>query len=237
VNLPSNAQVSRVLVLGKGIEEGVPELLAKLKADLDAGPQAVILTGDFIRNKHRVDKNPLLDSRVGQLLNAYQGKIYVVPGELEYGPYQNNSIEQLTRLEESLSEFSGKFQLVPTDGCPGPYAIEFDEWVLIFINTSRFLHQGEKMPFSECGLEDESSFFGDIENLLEVYSDRPALVVGHHPMRSRGNHAGYFPWQQHLLPPVLGSIYAGFRKYIGGLQDIRSERYTSLIESLAETFE
>ncbi|MEJ2003502.1 MAG: hypothetical protein P8X57_00720 [Cyclobacteriaceae bacterium] len=88
----------------------------------------------------------------------------------------------------------------------------------------------------ECGLEDETALFGALEDIFEENPHRPVFVVGHHPVRSRGLHGGYFPWYQHLLPPVLGSFYAGYRKLIGGAQDISNDRYQTLISSLQDVF-
>ena len=231
------AQENRIVVIGKGLENPGELITEKLAADLRASPAAVIIMGDYLRNAYRVDQDFMAHSSLGKELIAYEGPVYIIPGEMEYGPSQANSIEHLAALEESIRSIDSTWTLLPRNGCAGPALVEVNPmFTLVVINTARFLHEGEVMSFQACDQEDEGSFFAGLEEVLEDNRHKPVFVVGHHPMRTRGFHGGYFPWYQHVLPPVLGSIYAGYRKYIGGLQDISSDRYTSFIDGLSDVF-
>ncbi|MCA6077923.1 BamA/TamA family outer membrane protein [Fulvivirga sedimenti] len=233
-----DAQENRIILLGKGLDNANPEVLRKLTADLADHPAALIITGDYLENRHRVDQNFLVNSELGSRIREYTGPVYFIPGENEYGPFQMNSVSHLATLAESVSEIDTTWHIVPENGCPGPVSVEVNEsFLLVFINTSRFLHYGDVIPFSECGQSDEAAVFDELEEILKENLHKPVFVVGHHPLRSRSFYAGVFPWYQHLLPPVLGSIYAGFRKYIGGVQDIKGDRYQALIAQLESSFD
>jgi hypothetical protein len=234
--IPLSAQENRILIIGKGLEVAEDEVVARLTADIENTPAAVLLMGDYLQNRHRINREFLISSPIGKALRAYNGEVYIVPGEREYGPHQINATEHLAILSESLAEIDSSWHLVPDKGCPGPIQVEINQsFVLVFINTSRYFHDGEVIELPECGLEDESTMFTELEDILELNPHRPVFVVGHHPLRSRGLHAGFFPWYQHLLPPVLGSLYVGFRKYIGGIQDMAANRYEELVERLKES--
>ncbi len=232
-----SAQENRIVLLGKGLDNANPEVLEKLSNDIADNPAALIITGDYLENRHRIDQNFLVNSELGARIRQYKGPVYFIPGENEYGPFQMNSVSHLSALEESVSEIDSSWQIIPGNGCPGPVQIEINEsFLLVFINTSRFLHYGEVIPFSDCGQPDEAAVFDELEGILKDNLHKPVFVLGHHPLRSRSLHAGRFPWYQHVLPPVLGSLYAGYRKYVGGIQDIRGDRYQQLIAQLQSSF-
>ena len=185
------SQANRILVIGKGLDDAEPEVVAKIEKDLLSDPAAVLIMGDYLENRHRIDQNFLVNSRLGTLLKAYKGAVYIIPGENEYGPFQLNSIEHLAALEQSVSELDSTWQLLPANGCPGPVEIAINEsFLLVVINTARFLHHGEVIPFAECGQEDEGAVFAQLNDLLEENPHKPVFVVGHHPFRTRGHHGG-----------------------------------------------
>jgi len=233
----ATAQENRIILLGKGLENANEDVARKLLDDLKAGPAAVILTGDYLSNRYRINQDFMKASAIGRALASYEGPVFIMPGENEFGPHQVNATEHLSALEQSITDLDSAWQLIPSSSCPGPVTIEINEsFLLIFINTARFFHDGAVIPAQECGLEDETAMFAELEDILEENPHRPVFVAGHHPVRSRGLYGGYFPWYQHLLPPVLGSVYAGFRKYIGGLHDIPGDRYQALITELEAVF-
>jgi hypothetical protein len=136
-------QENRIVVLGKGLEEADDKIVARLAEDLGNEPAAVLLMGDYLRKRHRVDQNFLLSSPLGEALRSYEGPVYVIPGENEFGPNQINSTEHLAVIEQSLAEIDTSWHLIPSQGCPGPVQVEInDSFLLVFINTSRFFHDG-----------------------------------------------------------------------------------------------
>ncbi|MEJ2003501.1 MAG: hypothetical protein P8X57_00715 [Cyclobacteriaceae bacterium] len=56
------AQENRILVIGKGIEQGDEGVVSKIIKDLANDPAAVILMGDYLENRHRIDQNFLISS-------------------------------------------------------------------------------------------------------------------------------------------------------------------------------
>jgi hypothetical protein len=83
---------------------------------------------------------------------------------------------------------------------------------------------------------------------LRDAGDRHAIVLGHHPLSSGGPHGAHFGWKEHLFPlremnrslwipiPVLGSIRHVARMLGVSPQDVPSDAYQQMIESIEGGF-
>lgn len=100
-------------------------------------------------------------------------------------------------------------KVLPPSGCPGPSHLDLpaDDPVgfrLVALDTQWWLHDERWRSRSGCFDDGDDYEQASIERLHELQrsaGDRPVIIVGHHPLRSHGPHAGF-----HSTVPVLGPI-------------------------------
>jgi len=74
-------------------------------------------------------------------------------------------------------------------------------------------YQGEK-DYSGCDIKDEDDIMLLLVDALLRNRDKTVIMAAHHPLFSQGPHGGKFPASVHFTPPLLGSLYVGYRKGI-----------------------
>ncbi|NEM99679.1 BamA/TamA family outer membrane protein [Pontibacter burrus] len=193
------------------------------------------------------------------ILKGYPGEKYMIPGNHDWNHSGRGGLEAVMREQRHVNAYlteenivTGGDFYVPGDGCPGPYEVKiFDDIVLIALDTEWWLHPFDR-PYgdnSNCGAATEEELLIQLEDIIEKNSGNNIVIVGHHPLKSRGVHGGFFTLRDHIFPftllrdwlyiplPVIGSIYPFARKYGGILQDIPHPRYQALIEGLYNIFD
>ncbi|MBJ6111863.1 metallophosphoesterase [Hymenobacter sp. BT523] len=195
------------------------------------------------------------------VLREYKGEKYMIPGNHDWKQGLTGGLEQVLR-EQRFAEnymaqdsaafgYSGDF-ITPSNGCPGPYEIRLqDDLVLITINSQWFLTKQSERPYGAdggCGVEDETDFMAQLEDIIARNKDKNIMVVGHHPLFSDGIHGGYFTLGDHIFPlsivykyaflplPIIGSIYPFARKYGGVSQDLAYPAYQAYKKGLMDIF-
>lgn len=177
-------------------------------------------------------------------------RTWFIPGNHDWQKGKDEGLQYNRRQEEYVDSLMGYNAYLPNDGCPGPVVREVGEHLaLVFINTQWWLHNGER-PEGDAGgckhAQDEEMFLTQLEEEIKDLSrDRQVILAGHHPLVSNGSHGGYFTVKDHLFPltelnkglylpmPVLGSIYPGYRRYVGSVQDLSHPRYRALVQGIA----
>ncbi|MFD2513059.1 metallophosphoesterase [Pontibacter locisalis] len=246
--------------------DGEPSMILMRKQMEEAGAQsATIFLGDNVYHNGlppvgRYDRE-ISEQRLNaqlDILKGYEGEKYMIPGNHDWNHSGRGGVDAVTREQRYVNEYlsdenivvGGDF-FVPGDGCPGPYEVKIsDDLVLIAIDSEWWLHPFDR-PYgdnSNCGSATELDFLIEMEDIIEKNSGSDIVVVGHHPLMTRGSHGGFFTLRDHLFPftmlrkwmylpmPVIGSIYPFARKYGGILQDIPHPRYTALVEGLMGIF-
>ena len=195
------------------------------------------------------------------VLKGYKGEKYMIPGNHDWKQGLKGGLEQVLR-EQRFAEnymandsaafsYTGDF-ITPSNGCPGPYEIRLqDDLVLITINSQWFLTNKSERPYGSnggCGVEDETEFMAQLEDVIARNKDKNIMVVGHHPLFSDGIHGGYFTLADHFFPlsivykyaflplPIIGSIYPFARKYGGVSQDLAYPAYAAYKKGLTDIF-
>ncbi|WP_162051453.1 BamA/TamA family outer membrane protein [Pontibacter pamirensis] len=247
--------------------EGEPSLLLMRKQMEEAGAQsATIFLGDNVYHNGLPEPGAydreLSEARLNaqlDILKGYAGEKYMIPGNHDWNHSGRGGIEYILREQRYVNEYltdenivvGGDF-FVPGNGCPGPYEVKLsDDLVLIAIDSEWWLHPFDR-PYGDnthCGAATEVDFLVQLEDIIEKNSGSDILVVGHHPLMSRGAHGGFFSLKDHIFPltmlrnwmylplPVIGSIYPFARKYGGILQDIPHPRYQAYIKGLLDIFD
>jgi len=195
---------------------------------------------DSTHNKIRQKTETLLRKKL-DMLSAFNGDIYIVPGNHDWDDGGKQGFKRVSLLEEYVEGLLDREQdvVVPSNACPGPYEVHVrDDLVILFINTQWWLHEWTKPgPGSGCDMEDELDFVVQVDDAIKRNINKKVVIAGHHPLFSNGPHGGYFPAYTHFIPPVLGSLYAWYRKRVGGLQDLADIKYKKMSEGLVMVFQ
>ncbi|MEJ2596560.1 MAG: hypothetical protein P8100_15870, partial [bacterium] len=229
----------------------LPMLAGKLA---EAGKNsAVIFLGDNVQPRGLPDSTdhtwePAHTSLMTQLriLQNYQGEIIFIPGPDDWARGRKDGLEYVKNQRKYIEDYLDKKDVfLPKKGRPGPEEIHLTEdIVVIAIDSWWWFHENEK---SYADIEDEADFFVQIEDAISRNRNRKIIFAANHPLYSSGNYGGHFAAVDNLFPlllvnkalyiPLPGFLYTGFRKFLGGKQDLAHPQYKLLKEALMESFE
>ena len=213
---------------------------------------AVVFLGDNLYPAGLPDsldpKRSYYEKRLTTQLDAIKdskARIVFVPGNHDWDDGGQEGLERVRRQEEFIESYLDQGNtFLPDDGFPGPHEVKlldaddvpgYDEDIrLLAIDTQWWLHKHEK-PFGDTGeydLHDPGNFLNELEDILRKRRKDNIIMAAHHPLFSNGSHGGRLPASTHFKPPVFGSIYALYRRFLGLEQDIVHHKYRELKESL-----
>lgn len=235
-----------------GLSDSLLFLLEK-KLFLAGENSAVIFLGNQVYPRGLPDTisrswEPAYESLITQLkiLEGYRGEVLFIPGRRDWAGGKKDGLEQVKIQRKFIEEtLDRKDVFLPKKGRPGPEEVHLsDDIVVIVIDSYWWFHEAEK---SEHGIVDEADFFVQIEDAVSRNRDKKIIFAANHPLYSVGNYGGHFAPIENLFPllqaneylyiPLPGFFYTGFRKFLGGRQDLAHPQYKLLIEALEETFE
>ena len=176
------------------------------------------------------------DALIGLVRGLPLGKIYFVPGDKDWANSGRNGLKAVRRLEKYIEhQLPGQNAFVPTGGCPGPEVIDVAPLVrLVALNTPWFTHPFDRpeAPDTDCKTLTKEEFREQLQDIIDDTKGKNLLLVGHHPVVSTGVYGGHEPLNRHLLPPVLGTVYAAYRQNVGSPRDLASPGYQALRKEL-----
>lgn len=218
--------------------------LLRKKLNRAGSNSAVVFLGDNVYPDGLPDKNEplrkLAEDRIqAQLktLENFSGNVIFVAGNHDWDSGGPQGLSALKRQEQYIeSRLDRGDTFLPDAGTAGPAVLNTGKpgtfnLSIIALDTHWWLHPHQKLS--------DGSNAGIFDQLREAITDSTAdqvLVVGHHPLYSKGPHGGNFPLKTHLLPPVGGSFYVLYRNIWGTPQDISSKKYRSLKSELTTIF-
>ncbi len=242
------------LLGGSGSAYLQDSLLSMLEAKLkEAGENsAVIFLGDNVQPGGLPDSTERSwekahTSLMAQLriLEGYKGKVIFIPGAEDWAGGRKEGLEYVKNQRKYIEDYlDEKDVFLPKKGRPGPEEILLtDDIVVIAIDSYWWFHENEK---SYDDIVDEADFFVQIEDAISRNRDRKIIFAANHPLFSEGNYGGHFAALDNLFPllhvnralyiPLPGFFYTGFRKFLGGRQDLAHPQYKLLREALMESF-
>lgn len=258
------AEVYRVLLVG---DTGAPRLetadpvLQLLEAELAraGAASAVVFLGDNLYPHglppEHAPARPLAEARMDRqlaVLDGYEGRVVFIPGNHDWASGGPGGLDAVQRQEAYIETALNRGDVfLPSNGTPGPAVVDLTDYVrLIVLDTQWWLHPHDKALGSETyDVEGPGSVLVQLRDEILRSDDHDVLVVGHHPLTSRGEHAGYAPLRHHLFPltvsipgayiplPGLGSLPWLYKRTFGFTrQDLAAPRYEQLRTALADIF-
>lgn len=243
--------------------EGDP-VLSSLMADASVAPEksVIVFLGDNVYPRGIPDTSALdRDEAVQRLMAQIRvgtrsgASTIFVPGNHDWaymGPDGWNAI----RRQDSIITANGDsiVQLLPHGGCPGPVAVDVRANLrLILLDTQWWLHDWIK-PSPEveghgCPTDTPEEIIDSLEAQLASAGDRRVIVAGHHPLKTGGQHGGYFPLKSQLFPlrrikdwlwiplPIIGSVMPEARRRGLSNQDVSGPLNRRMRGALTAVFE
>ncbi len=181
------------------------------------------------------------------LVKGKKGRAFFIPGNHDW---ENGKLGGWQRVRNQHNYINGlgkaNLQSLPTEGCPGPVAVELNAQVVVaFIDSQWFLYIHDKPgPGSSCNARTVDEFETELKEIAAAHPNQLLLIVTHHPLYSFGVHGGDYTWKEHLFPltaanpklwiplPVLGSIYPITRGVFGNLQDVKHPLYQTMVKAI-----
>ena len=150
-----------------------------------------------------------------------------VPGNHDWGGTTAFGLYSLRLQEQMLKALAGgrNIQMMPSNGCPGPAAIDVGRLHLIAMDTQWWLHDYiVRDAQSNC-----VTTVNGVTNALREQVKRKrdgivTIVAGHHPLMTGGPHGGYC------------GVTGPFRRLGGNSQDIMSGANRTMRDSLESAF-
>jgi len=259
---PVESVAARVILIGDAGDPAPQDpVLVALRREIERDPSRtlVVFLGDNIyprglsapgTRRHQEEA-----MRLELQLEAARGTsatTVFIPGNHDWDNGGEDGWEAIRRQAEYVDRHGGPgVSWLPPDGCPGPEPLDFGGALrLVVLDTQWWLHEGPRpeYPDSSCAAGNEAKVLDALARDIAGAGERPVVVVGHHPLATRGPHGGLFGWRGHLFPlralrswlwiplPVIGSAYPIARQHGITDQDLSGSRNRHMRESFAKVF-
>ncbi len=187
-------------------------------------------------------------ARLDAQLNAVQGsRAIFIPGNHDWAASFKSGWTNV-KEQEKYVEKKG-FEFLPDGGCPGPATVPvFDGLALIVLDTQWWIHNKEKAVGGVCGPTSPDQWFDRLDEAILAQTGKRVVVVGHHPLYSRGPHGGRIPLREWFFPltsineklwlplPPLSFLFCLGRITLGSDSDMAHPRYKRLRKRLLSVF-
>ena len=125
--------------------------------------------------------------------------VLFVPGNHDW----DRGFDAIRRQQEYVEANGARY--APDAGCAGPTTLDVPGARLIVVDSQFFLLGDRERPSLQCW-DGADAHFDALAEALAAPTDDLRIMIAHHPLTTYGKHGGHFPWQQHLQPPVIGSL-------------------------------
>jgi hypothetical protein len=176
----------------------------------------------------------------------------LIPGNHDWDRQGRDGWNSIRRMDTVVAKFGGKdVRLLPKGGCPGPEVVDLGAHLrLIVLDSEWWVHNDVKPygPDAPCPTHTYQEVTDSLRGALRDAGGRHALVLTHHPIRSGGEHGGYFTWSDHIFPlrnvqswmwlplPIIGSMYPLARQSGISNQDISGHKYALMRQAFEDAF-
>lgn len=238
----------------EGKTEETFRLLTQLAAEQPV-KRTIIFLGDNLypkglpttENPERNEMERRLDGQIA--IGAESGaRTIFVPGNHDWEYQGKNGYDAIRREEEYIrSKNLSHVSLLPTNGTPGPHGIDIGEKIrIIAIDTQWWLHAYEKpfYPGDTTEAQTRHRWLDSLSFMLGSAGDRAVIIAAHHPLKTHGEHGGFFDWKDHIFPlrklagwlwvplPGLGSLYPLSRMWGISDQDLSGKGNIAMVRAM-----
>lgn len=151
-----------------------------------------------------------------------------VPGNHDWANAEAFGLYSIRLQEQMIASLAQgrNVRLLPTNGCPGPVALDIGRLRLVALDTQWWLHDFiVRDDKSTCPTLTVAAVTAALREQVRPQGDgRVVFVAGHHPLMTGGPHGGYC------------SVTGPFRRFGGGSQDILSSANRTMRDSLRSAF-
>ena len=235
--LPDGEVAHTVFLTGNTGDLDTRAVLRALGADARGRPAATVaflgdVTTDGVPERgapERAEAETKLEA-LAEALDGFEGEVVVVPGDRDW----ERGEDGVRRLEAVVDSLFDGDALVPGDQAGGPREWEPAEGLrLVALDTGWWLLDADERPAGEA--EDQAVRTpGDVARILQqVVVDRDdsrIVVLAHHPLDSRGEHAGARTFGQTVATLGVGAL--GARTFGRSRQDLASAPYRAMRDVL-----
>lgn len=203
--------------------------LAMLRDSLDACPGtcSVLFLGDNLYESglappghpDRARGEQIMDTQIESARGA-SGHVIFVPGNHDSGSIGvGGDFERLLEMQRYVEARLSETSFLPADGSPGPVVVDAAPGVaLVFINSQWWFeadHRGEAT--GHIASPHRKEVVARLDSVFTALGDRHIVLASHHPIRSPGGHAMYWP----VRPTFTGVI----KRVVGSPQDFDERDY------------
>ena len=212
----SSDVVQRILLIGDAGEpaEGGELLLSVLADTAEAlsSKTVIVFLGDNVYPRglpvdHQAgdESERRLRAQVKAVVEGTRG-IFIAGNH----DWDNSGVNGLKAVREQEAYLRGypRVELLPKAGCPGPEYIDLVGLRLILLDTQWWLHEHRRAEDCDGGSLDTGAVADSLRRLLASRGEREAVVVGHHPLETRGPHGGFYSLIALLFPAAEWKSWA-----------------------------
>lgn len=237
-------------------------VLEALKLDLQkqSNKTSLVYLGDNIyprglppkKSPERAEAEDIILAQL-ELARFHDGKTYFIPGNHDWNKHKPGGRKAVKRQEEFIEDYGKEEDLdikfYPNDACADPKVVKINkDLVYIFIDTQWWLHDWshENKINKGCHIKSRGDLLKTLEEEFVNYKNDEIVLMMHHPIMSDGTHGGKFGLKQHLFPltelkdnlwipiPIIGSLYAAYRKITGSKQDITNIHNKAMMQGIED---
>lgn len=239
-------------------QEGTFQLLQR-EVGVNSDRNTIVFLGDNIypggltdssHSNYVLYKKRLLEQvNIGRTSGA---KSIFISGNHDWGKYGDENWPRLNNEVKFINaQGDSNLLMLPENGCSGPQYTDIGARLrLITLNSQWFLQDWSEAEHPNgCPIVDLNMVTEQLAGQIQSAQGRIVLIAAHHPLRTHGQHGGFFSWKTHLFPltavseylwiplPVFGSIYPLYR-WLGFVrQDTPNATYRSYIETIEKALE
>lgn len=226
---------------------------------LDSARSLVVYLGDNVYPRGLPDSASTeypdavrrLDAQIDLLVQRGVRGLFI-PGNHDWDRFGPGGWDAIEREGDRIdARGSGLVHLRPKAGCPGPVTFDEGRWLrLVLLDTEWWLQPGAKPRAAGLGCPafEEAAIQDALRRAVQGGGERRVVVVGHHPLRSGGEHGGFFDWRDHIFPlrhlkswlwlplPLIGSGYPLARNLGVSKQDLSSPTYHRMVLAFEAAF-
>src|SRR4051812_6298038 len=169
--------------------------------------------------------------------------VFFIPGIAEWDNNGPEGYAKMLQFNEFIQNQNDTFlQVIPSNACPGPIALQLSKDVIIVaMDTEWWLYPFNKhLDEVECECKTKRAVMGKLNDIIDRNRDKIIFFTTSHPFKSNGIYGGYYPLKKNIFSfanaknnlyitlPVIGSIYPLFRKIFPPITDIDNPLYQDM---------